>query len=267
MISGLVADALIGLFIGVFFGFWAGVITFFILLLISIVIIFEYERAIVFMLGKYEQLLEPGLHFRIPILHTVMKVDTRITTIDIPKQEIITKDNVTVKVEAVVYFRVTDPEKAVLEVGNYIYAVSNYAQAALRDIVGGVELDEVLENREEIAERIKTLVDKEIEGWGVDIISIKIQDIELPQDMKRVMARQAEAERERRASIIKSEGEVIAAKNLAKAAKTLANEKGALHLRTLQTISDISQDPSQKYIFTIPLELVESYLEAKKKEK
>jgi regulator of protease activity HflC (stomatin/prohibitin superfamily) len=184
-------------------------------------------------------------------------VDTRITTIDIPKQEVMTKDNVPVYINAVVYMRVEDPVKAVLKIAEYKYAVAQYGQTALRDVIGNKSLDELLTNRQEVADEIKDLVDKETAEWGIDITAIKIQDITLPDNMKRAMARQAEAERERRGVIIKSEGEVQAAENLIKAAKLLEKSKIAVHLRTLQTINDISPDPNSKIIFLVPFEVFE----------
>ena len=228
-------------------------------LLPSIKVIMEYERAVLFTLGKYSRTLNPGLNIIIPILQGVRKVDIRIKTVDIPKQEVMTKDNVPVSVNAVVYMKVINPEKAVLKIQDYVYAVAQYGQTALRDVIGNKELDYVLTEREQIANEIKELVDKETDEWGVDITSIKIQDIELPVDMKRIMARQAEAEREKRANIIKAEGEVISSQNLKKAAITLSGAPGALHLRTLQTLVDISSDPSNKIVFAVPMEVLRAF--------
>ncbi len=239
------------------------------LLLISAIrIIFEYERGVLFTLGKFSSVIDPGLRIVIPVIQTMAKVDTRIKTVDIPKQEVMTKDNVPVSINAVVYMRVIDPEKAVLKIENYVYAVSQYGQTALRDVMGNKDLDSVLTERAEIADEIKQLVDKETDEWGIDITAIKVQDIELPVDMKRMMARQAEAEREKRATIIKAEGEVIASKNLSEAATKLAIAPGALHLRTLQTLADISSDQSNTIIVPIPMEFlkaVEGMIKPKKK--
>ncbi len=221
--------------------------------------VMEYQRGILFTMGRFSKVLGPGWHVIVPFFQTLRIVDTRITTVDIPKQEVMTKDNVPVNINAVVYMRVDDPEKAVLKIRDYVYAVAQYGQTALRDIVGERELDNVLTDREGIAKQIKEMVDAETEAWGVDITAIKLQDIELPANMKRAMARQAEAEREKRGSIIKSEGEVIAAKNLAKAAEILSSSEGALHLRTLQTLSDISSDQSTKYVITLPLEILKAF--------
>ncbi|MFH1588911.1 MAG: slipin family protein [Candidatus Diapherotrites archaeon] len=230
-----------------------------ILVLASVKIIFEFERGVRFTLGKYSGIMAPGLNFLIPVFQTYRKVDIRIKTIDIPKQEVMTEDNVPVSVNAVVYFKVADPKRAVLDIQDYVYAVSQYAQTALRDVIGGSSLDQLLANREKLATEIEGVVDKETDAWGIDVTSIKIQDVELPQDLKRTMAKQAEAERERRATIIKAEGEVIAAKNLQKAAATLALAPGALHLRTLNTLNDLSSDQSNTVIFAIPIEILQAF--------
>ncbi len=226
-------------------------------LISGLVIVGQYERAVKFRLGKYIGILEPGVHFILPGIEKVVKVDTRISMVDIQPQEVITKDNVSVKVNGVVFFRVIDPKKAVLNIRDYVSATAAYAQTTLRDVIGGVELDELLEKREEVAGEIRKIVDEKTDEWGIDITDIKLQDIELPETMKRAMARQAEAERERRATIIKSEGEVKAAENLIKAAKILEQSKIAVHLRTLQTINDISPDPNSKIIFLLPFEVFE----------
>ncbi|MCD6227494.1 slipin family protein [Candidatus Micrarchaeota archaeon] len=229
------------------------------IMLNSIKIIYQYERGVKFRLGKYVGTLKPGLNFVIPLLETMRKVDMRIKTIDIPTQEVMTSDNVPVKVNGVVYFKVKDPVKATIEIQDYTYAVSQYAQTALRDVVGGVELDEVLEKREQIGEKIGKIVDVETDSWGIDIEAIRMQDIELPAEMKRAMAAQAEAERERRAIIIKSEGEKNAAENLTYAAKKLASSPAGsgIMLRTLQTVSDIAADPSEKIVILLPTQFGE----------
>jgi regulator of protease activity HflC (stomatin/prohibitin superfamily) len=206
------------------------------------------------MLGKYQTTAEPGVNFIIPILQELRKVDMRIQTRDIPKQEVMTKDNIPVLINAVVYFRVEKAEDAVLKIEDYAYAVTQYTQTALRDVVGNNDLDTVLTEREKIAGSIKNIVDAETSEWGIDIISIKIQEIELPAEMKRAMAKQAEAERERRARIIVSEGELSASENLRKAAENLAKSEGAIVLRTLQTIQEIAADPSEKIIIFMPTE-------------
>lgn len=220
-------------------------------------LIYEYERGVVFNLGKYAGMREPGLTLILPIIQNLRKVDMRIKTADIPRQEVMTKDNIPMLVNAVVYFKVVDPEAVIIKIEDHVFAVRQYTQAALRDVIGNSEMDAVLTEREQIAESIKTIVDAETIGWGVDVESIKIQEVELPAEMKRAMAKQAEAERERRAMIIASQGELTASENLSQAAQTLAQNPGALHLRTLQTIRDIASDPSEKIILFLPSDLGE----------
>jgi len=224
-------------------------------ILSGIKIVNQYERGVVLTLGKFTGIREPGLRLIVPLFQRMIKVDVRTNTIDIPKQEVITKDNVTVNVDAVVYFRVKDAERAVLEVTNYIYASSQFAQAALRDVTGNVELDSLLGKRDEVSVQIKEIVDAQSEKWGIDVESVKIQNIELPQDMKRAMAKQAEAERERRAVIITAEGEKAAAQAVADAAAILAKTSGGINIRTLQTLEKISVEPSQKTLVVLPTEL------------
>ncbi len=224
-------------------------------LLAGIKVILEYERLIIFRLGKYKRTIGPGVVYVLPILEKTRKVDLRIVTADIPRQEVITRDNIPVLANTVVYFKVEKPSDAIIKIENYAYAVRQYTQAALRDVVGNMELDSVLTERDKIASDIRELVDSETKEWGIDIKSIKIQEIELPAEMKRAMAKQAEAEREKRAAIIASEGELASAKNLAEAASTMSSQPGAMQLRTLQTIRDISQDPSEKIVIFMPSEI------------
>ena len=224
-------------------------------------VINQYQRGVVLTLGKFTGIRQPGLRMIIPIFQTMIRVDVRSTPIDVPKQEVITKDNVTANVDAVVYFRVLDAPKAVLETTNYVYATSQFAQAALRDVTGNFELDELLSKREEISEKIKEIVDAQTSQWGIDVEVVKIQNIELPADMKRAMAKQAEAERERRSSIISAEGEKAAAQALAEAAQIIATAPGALKLRTLNTIERISTEPSQKTMMLFPVELIDAVRE------
>ncbi len=219
-------------------------------------IINQYERGVLFSLGKFSGIWEPGLHFQMPIYHSLIKVDTRVKTVDIPKQEVMTRDNVPVNINAVIYFKVTDPAKAILKISNFAYATTKYGQAALRNVTGEATLDELLSDRQQIAEKLRRIVDKATDAWGISVTMIELQDIELPEDMKRVMAKQAEAEREKRAVIINSEGELIAADNIAKAAKTLYSKPGALHLRTLHTINDLSSDNSNTSVYAIPVEFL-----------
>jgi regulator of protease activity HflC (stomatin/prohibitin superfamily) len=229
-----------------------------IFVLSGIKVVNQYERGVMLTLGKFSGIKNPGLRVIVPIFQRIIKVDVRTNTIDIPKQEVITKDNVTVNVDAVVYFRVVDAEKAVLETQNFIYASSQFAQAALRDVTGNVELDELLGKRDSVSSQIKQIVDAQAEKWGIDVENVKIQNIELPADMKRAMAKQAEAERERRAVIITAEGEKSAAQAVSEAAAILAKVPGGINIRTLQTLEKISVEPSQKTLFVLPADLTDS---------
>lgn len=229
-----------------------------VILISGIRIVKQYERGVVLTLGKYTGTRNPGLNIVIPVIQAMQKVDVRSTPIDVAKQEVITKDNVTVGVDAVVYLRVIDAAKAVLETTNYIYATSQFAQAALRDVTGNVELDDLLGKREQISQQIKEIVDRQTDAWGIDVENVKVQNIELPQDMKRAMAKQAEAEREKRANIINSDGEKLSAQTLADAAKILSSTPGAINLRTLNTIERISTEPSQKTMMLFPVELIDA---------
>jgi regulator of protease activity HflC (stomatin/prohibitin superfamily) len=229
-----------------------------IFILSGIKIINQYERGVILTLGRYTGIRQPGLRIVIPIFQRIIKVDVRSTPIDVPKQEIITKDNVTVGVDAVVYLRVIEASRAVLETTNYVYATSQFAQAALRDVTGNADLDELLSKREEISQKIKEIVDAETDKWGIDVENVKIQNIELPQDMKRAMAKQAEAERERRAVIITAEGEKAAASAVAEAAAMLTKTPGGINIRTLQTLEKIAVEPSQKTLFVLPADLIDT---------
>ncbi|MEI7424571.1 MAG: slipin family protein [Candidatus Staskawiczbacteria bacterium] len=220
-------------------------------------IIDQYDRAVVLTLGKYTSTKQPGLNWILIGVQRIIKIDMRITTTDIPQQEVITKDNVPVGINAVVYFKVENAEIAILNIKDYSLAVSQYAQAALRDVIGGIELDSLLSEREKIAEEIQKIVAGATQSWGVSVTDIKIQDIELPADMKRVMAKQAESERERRAIIIRAEGEFQASEKLAQAAGILGKMPGGLSMRTLQTIEKINPDPSKTVIFALPVEVLE----------
>lgn len=245
----------------VFFGLW--------LVLRSVRLLYEYERGVVFTLGRYTSTRKPGLTLIFPIVQSMRKVDMRLKTAEIPRQEVMTKDNIPLLINAVVYFRVVSPEDVIIKIEDHVFAVRQYTQAALRDVIGNEEMDTVLTEREAIAENIKKIVDTETTGWGVDVESIKIQEVELPAEMKRAMAKQAEAERERRAMIIASSGELSASENLRQAAEKMAQTPGALHLRTLQTIRDIAADPSEKIVLFIPSDLsgsISSLLDAQKKE-
>tara|TARA_Y100000310_G_scaffold293725_1_gene323523 strand:- start:813 stop:1598 length:786 start_codon:yes stop_codon:yes gene_type:complete len=229
------------------------------ILLLFIRIVYEYERGIKFTLGRFSGVMGPGINFIIPGLQSFRKVDIRIKTVDIPKQEVMTKDNVPVRINAVVYFAVSDPMKAVLNIQDYTYAVAQYAQTALRDIIGNKSLDDVLSKRDEIAEQIEKVVDEETDAWGLNVTGIKMQDVELPENLKRTMAKQAEAEREKRGVIIKARGELEAASDLKKAADMLSKSPAALHLRTLNTLNDLSSDQSNTVVFAIPLEILQAF--------
>lgn len=227
--------------------------------LVGLRVIDQYERGIVLTLGKYSGTRRPGLTWILVGIQRMIKVDMRVTTVDIPSQEVITKDNVPVGINAVVYFQVESAEKSILNIKDYTLAVAQYAQAALRDVIGGIELDPLLSEREKISDEIKKIVDKATDSWGINVTDIKIQDIELPADMKRVMAKQAESERERRAIIIRAEGEFQASARLAEAARVLNAMPGGLSMRTLQTIEKINPDPSKTVIFALPVEIMEGF--------
>ncbi len=220
-------------------------------------IVDQFERGVILTLGKYTSTRQPGLTWILIGIQRMIKVDLRIITASIPQQEAITKDNVPVGINAVVYFRVEVAEKAILEIENFSRAVKEYAQGALRDVIGGIELDSLLAERERIAQEMKKIVDAATKEWGINVTDIKIQDIELPADMKRIMAKQAESERERRAVIIKAEGEYAAAERLAQAAQILSSTPGGISMRTLQTIEKINPDPSKTVLFALPIEFFE----------
>lgn len=227
-----------------------------VLLFLSIKVLNQWEQGVVLTLGKYAYTAGPGINFIIPLIQNLIAVDMRIRTLDIPKQEAMTKDNVPVAINAVVYFKVVKSEDVILKIQDYQYAVSQYAQTALRDVVGNSSLDEVLTDREKLAEQTRNIIDQETNTWGVDITSIKLQDIELPEDLKRIMSRQASAEREKRANITKSEGDKLAAVNLAEAAKIMEKNPAALQLRALQTIDGLGPSPSNTVVL-FPMELLE----------
>jgi len=236
----------------------------FVIILISIKQINQYERGVKFTIGKYSGIMDPGWRLVFPIFQTYQKVDMRVKAVDVPDQNAITRDNVSVAVNAVIYYKVASAEKAIIEVEDFFYAVTQYAQTTMRNIVGEVTLDELLGGREKIADRIKEIVDKETDAWGLQVNNVELKDIKLPPNMERTIAKQAEAEREKRAVIITSEGELAASQNMAQAAKVLSASDGALHLRTLQSINDISSDQSNTIIFTLPLEIVKAFTGFKK---
>lgn len=219
----------------------------------------QYERGVKFTMGKFSGIMDPGWKIIIPVFQTYKKVDMRVKAIDVPDQDAITKDNVSVNVNAVLYYKIISAEKAILEVEYYNYAVSQLAQTTMRDVVGEVSLDELLAQRDQVSDRIQQIVDLASDPWGIKVVSVDLKHIELPDNMKRTLAKQAEAEREKRAVIIKAEGEVIAAENMSKAANMLSASNGALHLRTLQSINDLSSDQSNTVIFAMPLEVLRAF--------
>ena len=229
------------------------------IMLCSIRQINEYERGILFTFGKFSKILNPGWNIILPIIQSYSKVDIRTKVIDVPEQETITKDNVSVRINAVIYFSVFDASKAILGVEDFRYAISQLAQTTMRNAVGTVTLDELLSSRDKISTEICTIIDKATDPWGIKVENVELKDVALPEEMKRVIAKAAEAEREKQAVITKAAGEVEASENLAKAAELMASTPGALHLRTLSTLNDLSSDQSNTIIFAIPIEVLEAY--------
>lgn len=229
------------------------------LFLITLRQINQYQRGVMYTMGRFSGLKEPGWRVVVPIFQSMTKVDMRIKAVDVPDQKAITKDNISVLVNAVIYYKVADAGKVVLEVEDFYGATSQLAQTTMRNVVGEVELDELLSQREKVSERIRSIVDEATEAWGIQVNNVELKDVSLPENMERTIAKQAEAERERRAVIINSEGEVAAATNIAQAASILAAAPGALHLRTLQAINDVSSDQSNTIVFTIPLEILRAF--------
>ena len=229
------------------------------IIIISIKQINEYERGIKFTLGKYSNIMSPGWRLVFPIFQTFSKVDIRTKAVDVPEQEAITKDNVSVKINAVLYYKVFDASKAIIAVEDFNYAVSQLAQTTMRNIVGTVSLDQLLSDREKISSEICLIVDKATDEWGIKVENVELKDISLPEEMKRVIAKIAEAEREKMAVITKAAGEVEAAKNLTMAAEMMGKSPGALHLRTLSTINDLSSDQSNTIIFAVPVEILRAF--------
>lgn len=238
---------------------WVLLSILFIIVLCSIKQINEYERGILFSYGRFNKILNPGWRFVFPIIQSYSKIDIRTKVIDVPEQETITKDNVSVRINAVIYFSVFDASKALLQVENFRYAVSQLAQTTMRNAVGSVTLDELLSSRDKISTEICKIIDEATDPWGIKVENVELKDVALPEEMKRVIAKAAEAEREKQAVITKAAGEVEASENLAKAAKLMASTPGALHLRTLSTLNDLSSDQSNTIIFAIPIEVLEAY--------
>ncbi len=238
----------------------------YIILIIFIILIFsfirqinQYQRGVLFTFGRFTKIVQPGWHVILPVFQSMQKVDIRTKAVDVPDQDAITKDNVSLKVNAVLYFKVSDAAKAIIEVEYFDFAVSQLAQTTMRDVVGEVTLDELLSNRDDVSKRIREIVDKATDPWGIKVESVELKHVELPEQLKRTIGKEAEAERERRAVIIKAEGEVASAENMSKAARMLSNSPGALHLRTLQSINDLSSDQSNTVVFAVPLEILGGY--------
>lgn len=225
-----------------------------VLILTSIRQINQYQRGVKFTLGKFTSIMQPGWRIVWPVIQSYQKVDIRIKAVDVPDQNAITRDNVSVKVNAVIYYKVSEAEKAIVEVEDFKYAISQYAQTTMRNIVGEVTLDELLSSRDKIADRIREIVDKETDAWGLKVNNVELKDVSLPPEMERTIGKQAEAEREKRAVIINSEGELAAAANIMKAAEMLSSAPGALHLRTLQSVNDMSSDQSNTVVYMLPME-------------
>lgn len=238
--------------------YWYILIIIFVLIVSSIRQINQYERGLLFTFGKFTKILGAGWHVVLPIFQSYKKVDIRTKAVDVPEQEAISKDNVSIKINAVIYYKIFDAEKAICEVEDFYYAVGQLAQTTMRNIVGSVTLDELLSEREKISSEICSVIDKATDPWGIKVENVELKDVSLPEEMKRVIAKAAEAEREKTAVITKSKGEVEAAANLAKAANTMGSTPGALHLRTLATLNDLSSDQSNTIIFAIPIEVLKA---------
>lgn len=219
----------------------------------------QYERGVMLTMGKFSGMRNPGWSVVVPIFQAMQKVDLRVKAVDVPDQKVITRDNVSASINAVIYYKVSDAVRAVLEVEDFRYAVSQLAQTTMRNVVGGADLDEVLAERDKLSERIRTIIDTETDQWGIKVENVELKDFFLPEDMERTIAKQAEAERERRAVIIKAEGEVASAENMAKAAQMLSTAPGALHLRTLQSLNDLSSDQSNTVVFATPIEVLRAF--------
>lgn len=240
---------------------WTVTIVVFLVLLVPQMfkILREYERAVVFRLGKFHTTKGPGLIFLIPFIDRIERVDLRVLTINVDKQEVITKDNVTVNVDAINFFRVVDAEAAIIQVEQYIHATSMLAQTTLRSIVGQVELDELLANRDKVNKNIQEIIDRQTDPWGVKVVSVEVRDVVLPENMKRAMARQAETERDRRAKVINAEGEFQAAKRLVEAAQQIEKAPAALQLRFLQTMNEISEENATFAFIPLPMDFLEAF--------
>lgn len=245
--------------------FWFIIIIVVIILLRSIVQIDEYERGVKFSKGKFSKIMQPGWNLVLPIFESYKKIDIRTKVVDVPEQDVITKDNVSVRINAVIYYKIFDASKAILEVENFYYAVSQLAQTTMRNVVGSVSLNELLGEREKISVEICKIIDEATDPWGIKVENVELKDVSLPEEMKRVIAKVAEAEREKAAVITKAAGEVEASSNLAKAAEVMNKTPGALHLRTLATLNDLSSDQSNTVIFALPVEVLRAFESASNK--
>jgi len=244
--------------------FWLVALAFIVVIIASAIrILLEYERGVVFRLGRFSGVKGPGLKFIIPIVDKLIKVSLRTVAMDVPPQDVITRDNVSIKVNAVLYFRVMHPDKALIEVQDYLYATSQLAQTSLRSVLGQVELDDLLAKRDKINHNLQELLDRQTDPWGVKVSNVEIKHVDLPAEMQRAMARQAEAERERRSKIIHAEGEFQASVNLAKAAKEISSQQGALQLRFLQTLTEVAAEKNSTILFPLPIDLLKPFLEQK----
>lgn len=238
-----------------------------IILLLSIKQVNEYERGVKFQFGRFRLVLQPGWRLVIPIIQSWRRVDIRVKAVDVPDQEAITEDNISARINTVIYYRVQDAKRAIIQVEDFFFAMSQLAQTTMRNVVGETRLDHLLTNREEVAAKIKHIVDKASDPWGIKVETVELKDILLPEEMKRVIARQAEAERERRAIVIKAEGEKTAAVNIARAAQRLSKVGGGLHIRTLQTLSELSADKSNTVVIAAPLEVLRAFEKVAKNKK
>ncbi len=241
---------------------WIVVVALVILIVVSAIrVLFEYERGVVFRLGRFAGVKGPGLRFIIPVIDRLIKVSLRTVAMDVPPQDIISKDNVSIKVNAVIYFRVVHPDKALIEVENYLYATSQLAQTSLRSVLGQSELDELLTKREEINQHLQEILDRQTDPWGVKVSNVEIKHVDLPPEMQRAMARQAEAERERRSKVIHAEGEFQASQKLSEAAAVISSQSGALQLRYLQTLTEVAGEKNSTILFPLPIDLVRPFLD------
>ncbi|MFH1799987.1 MAG: slipin family protein [Candidatus Omnitrophota bacterium] len=267
-ISGLIFFALliVGFFVGapVFManqglGAFLGMAWFFCSMVIAsgVQMAAQWEKGVVFQLGKFHRIAGPGLFFIIPVIEEVRKIDMRVLTMDIPSQQVITKDNVPVKINGVIFFKVDEPANAIIKVQDYRYAISQYSQTSLRDVIGQITLDQLLTEREDIGKKIEENVEKDTKDWGLEVTGIRIQDIDMPEDLKKMMSRQASAEREKRATITKAEGDRDAAANLALAARTMAESPGAMQLRTLQTVDGLGPTASNTVVLAVPINIMD----------